>query len=425
MTTLVTLDDVRKLLKEELRAAVAERALESLDKAEETAAKAKETGKPGLPADLARRAAEGDVVEQPTGIENDPHKGRGLGFIRQARAKAWADLNKTTPEAVAEQWYKEGARHYGPVIERLQAQRRGMTEGSFTSGGVFLTPEQGEFIALLYPKTIAYVVGATDLEIQKSMDFGTMTSGVTASYVNEAQLVVPSQPGFGALRATTKKVMSLGIFSNELLRNPSVTVDIKVRDEMLKRIALKRDLSYFRGTGAETQPKGILNRVRSANKVNQTGITLAAAFTDYIGLIQLVDGTDGNLDNAAWAMAPRTRWALAKLLDGNGNAVLGTMLAMGNLFGFKFATTSQIPTNLGGGTNESEVYFGDFTDSYLVRDTTTPLTVELFTNAAVHDGTSVISGISSDQSALRAMEAHDVILQHDSTIAILQAVTLS
>jgi HK97 family phage major capsid protein len=417
----VTLDDVRKLLKDELRAAIAERALESVDKAEEGAAKAKETGR--SPLELARGAA--DVVEPPTGVENDPLKGRGLGFIRQVRAAVVAKLEDVAPAQVAERWFKEGARHYGPVIERLQAHRRGLSEGNFSAGGAFLTPEQGEFIALLYPKTIAYLLGAVDLEIARSMDFGKMTSGVTASYVNETALVVPSQPGFGALRATTKKVMSLAIFSNELLRNPSVTVDLKVRDEMLKRIALKRDLSYFRGTGAETQPKGILNWIRSANKVSQTGTTLATAFADYVSLIQLVDGTDGNLDAAKWAMHPRTRWALAKLLDGNGNAVLGQMLAQGNLFGFPFATTSQIPTNLGGGTNESEVYFGDFSDTYLVRDSTTPLTVELFQNAAVHDGTSVISGISSDQSALRAMEAHDVLAQHDSTIAVLQAVTLS
>lgn len=432
MSETMKMEDLQAVIANEMRGAMQELAKQSLANAEEAAAKRAEKG--GSPLDAlaqvrAQVARETNPVVLPYGLRNDPLKGAGLGFVRMLKAEYEAQASKRTTEKVAEAWANLGHRQYATLPEEMKVarefadKRRGMTEGSFAAGGSLLYPEQGEFIELLYARTLAYFLGAISLEFAKAMDLGKLNSGVTAAYTGEAQNIVPSTPGTGVAKLTSRVVSALVGISNALLRNPSISADIMVRDELLMRIGLKRDLSFFRGTGGEFQPKGILNWIRSSNKVSQTVTTLAGKVTDLVGLISLVDSSDVDTSGAAFAMNPRAKWGLASTLDGQGKFVFAEMLARNELLGFKVGTTTQIPTNLGGGTNETEIYFGAFNDAILGLDSTTPLTVEAFPNGAFHDGTSVVSGISTDQSPIRAMEGHDVLLRHDNAIGVLQAVT--
>jgi HK97 family phage major capsid protein len=122
-------------------------------------------------------------------------------------------------------------------------------------------------------------------------------------------------------------------------------------------------------------------------------------------------------------MAPRTFWGLAKLLDTNGSFVFMPMLMAGNLFGFRFAKTTQIPVNLSG--SQSQVFFGVHSDVILGRDVSRPLEVETQVNGAYWNGSAVVAGFSNDTSPVRIIESHDVAARHDNTFALMEQVTLS
>jgi HK97 family phage major capsid protein len=58
-------------------------------------------------------------------------------------------------------------------------------------------------------------------------------------------------------------------------------------------------------------------------------------------------------------MAPRTMMFFQNLRDGNGNFAFPEV-QRGELRGKPIRITTQIPTNLGGGSNETELYLADF-----------------------------------------------------------------
>jgi hypothetical protein len=93
----------------------------------------------------------------------------------------------------------------------------------------------------------------------------------------------------------------------------------------------------------------------------------------------------------------------------------------GMLEGFPYAVTSQIPDNLGSGTNESEVYFASFPTLVLGENET--LEMSVFPGGAYYDGSNVISGISQNQTVIRLLAHHDFgCQQRGQEIAVIHTV---
>lgn len=358
--------------------------------------------------------------------ENDPHKGKGLSFARAVRCIALAKrAGNVAPQDVARGIAADGNPGYLQVADILaDSGKRALEMGTMASAGV-LVPEQlsAEFIELLYAATVATSLGARDLEFQGSIALGRMNSGATVGYVGEEENITPSQPGVGQVKLTGKKAAGLVAITNDLLKLTSVGADAMVRDDLMLAMALRRDLSFYRGLGTDRQPKGVYSWVKAGNKANQTGVTLAAVVADYINLARLVDESNIPMDSAAYVMAPRTAWGLAKILDGQGQFVFMPMIMAGQLFGFRYGKTTQIPTNLSG--SQSEVYFGVHSDVILGRDVSRPLEVEMQPNGAYHNGSAVVAGFSNDTTPVRIIESHDVAARHDNTFSVLEQVTLS
>jgi HK97 family phage major capsid protein len=358
-------------------------------------------------------------------VETDPLKGKGLMFARAVRCETIAKVRGVQAKDVARELARQGNPGYTQLADLMDASEktRSLSAGSLAGAGVLIAEQlSSEFIELLYAKAIATQLGARDLGFRGTLSMGRMNSGATVSYVGEEANIVPSQPGLGAVKLTGKKAAGLVAVTNELLNLASPGADAIIRDDLLMAMALRRDLSFYRGTGAETQPKGVYLWTKAANHVNQSGTTLAAVVSDYLGLCRLVEESNVPMESAGWAMAPRTFWGLAKLLDGNGNWVFLPMLMAGSLFGFKFGKTTQIPTNLSG--SNSEVYFGVHSDVILGRDEGRPLEVEMQPNGAYHNGSAVVAGFSNDTTPIRIIESHDVAARHDNTFAVLEQVTL-
>lgn len=409
----MTRQDLESVIADSLRKELASKAVDAVRQADEEAQRAAPGGA------IASLMQQERAKAAPVSPRNDPYQGRGLPFARAVKARVVAEAEHRDVESVVKQWIGEGHRHYQGTVEDVRAIRA-LAEGTFTAGGALQVPALGEFIELLYPATVAYAMGANDLEFNRTIQLGRLNSGATAYYTSEGSPITVSQPAFGAITLTARKVAALVPLSNELLRNPSITADMIVRNDILQQIALKRDYSFFRGAGANGEPKGVKNWIVSGNSNASAGTTLANKVADLMQAIRLVDESNVPLTSGGFVFSPRTKWALAGTLDSQGRFVFADMLASGSLFGFKYMTSTQIPNNLSG--SNSEVYFGAFNDSILGRDTGTPLSAELFPNGAYYDGSTVQAGISTDQSVVRAMEGHDVALRHTNTFSMVTGV---
>lgn len=408
----IDLNELKSVIRDSVSATLAEKATTAVDVAAEAARQAKAEGR-DLLGELRNQA------EKPVAKLGDE---RGLGLARAVKAQLVGKATSRDAKDVAHAWAKEGHRHYAAVADSLA--ERGMAEGSFSAGGSLVpSPAMGDFIELTYARTLALELGARRIDINRAMDLGKMSAGATVYYVDEATNITPSQPTTGKVSLSAKKAAAIVPMSNELLRNPSVGADALVRDDLVRAMANRRDLSFFRGTGASGQPRGMLYWRDSGNTDGQGGTTVADKVADLIQMIRMVDESNVGLERAAFVMAPRTKWGLASTYDATSGLIFASMLASGTLFGFPVGATTAIPKNLGGGGAESEIHFGAFDDAIMAFDSATPTTVEVFPNGTFHDGSGLVSGISSDQSVVRIIEAHDVALRHANAWATLTAVT--
>jgi HK97 family phage major capsid protein len=426
MTAAITPADLEKIVRDTINKVDADRAATNMERAQEAGERVMLDGG-GIEA-LIRMARESDrpqraAVDAAGVVTFDPHKGRGLGFVRFVRSIVMMQVDKKPLIDTARDLAKAD-RAYQSTVDFIEsrAELRAMSSSSMTAGGALIPPElAAELVELLYARTVVLGLGARTLEFSSSINLGKMNSGATVFYVGEASNITPSQPGFGELRMTGKKAAAIVPVTNELLRNPSVGADTIIRDDLLQAMALRRDLSALRGTGDTTQPKGVTKFINSSNVFNSTGTTTAQKVADITKAIRLVDESNIPLDSGGWAMSPRSKWGLFATLDANSNFVFAAQLAMGMLLGFPARSTTQVPNNLGGGS-DSEVYFGAWNDLIIGFDKTSPLQVEAFPNGAYYDGSAVVSGISNDTTPIRLIEGHDVMLRHDNTFARIDAV---
>lgn len=424
----ITVKDLKSIIKDSVSGAVADK---MIDAETETRGLFDAAMKKGDPEFMAKFRALTSPTAKPTtvdtarkySVENDPHKGKGLAFARAIRCITLAKQAGVDPAAVARQFVQQGNPAYREVADVL-GQVRALEAGTLAGAGV-LVPEvlSGEFIELLYAQTVATRLGARDLEFNGTLALGRLNASATVGYVGEEENITPSQPGVGSIKLTGKKAAGLVAITNDLLKLSSVGADAMVRDDLLMAMALRRDLSFYRGLGTDRQPKGVANWIVAGQKANQSGTTLTAVVADYVNLARLVDESNIPMDTAAYVMAPRTAWGLSKLIDGLGQFVFMPMIMAGSLFGFRFGKTTQIPTNLAG--SQSEVYFGIHSDVILGRDISRPLEVEMQPNGAYFNGSAVVAGFSNDTTPIRIIESHDVAARHTNCFAMLEAVTLS
>src|SRR4029453_3798299 len=100
----------------------------------------------------------------------------------------------------------------------------------------------------------------------------------------------------------------------------------------------------------------------------------------------------------AWILSPRSKMYLMTVRDANGNFAFRDEMRAGGLWTFPFGAKTQIPENLGGGGDESEIYLVDMADA-VIGDATS-IIIDSSTEAAYHDGSQGIAAFSQDQTVV-------------------------
>ncbi len=301
---------------------------------------------------------------------------------------------------------------------------KALSAGQADAGGFLVAPEfSAEVIELLRPRSVVRRMNPTTLPMDMgALSIPKLTGGATASYTGEGQNIGSSQQTTGMLDLVWKKLAALVPISNDLLRfsTTSPNADAVVRDDIVSAMALREDLAFIRGDGLSGTPKGLRNWCPAANvlTVNAT-VNLANVTVDLGSLVLTLEQADVRMIRPGWLMAPRTKQFLMTVRDGNGNFAFREEMLAGNLWGWPFAVTTQIPINLAvTGTAESEIYFCDFADAVIAESS--EIVIDASPNAAYFDTASsaVVSSFSRDETVIRAISRHDFGMRHDASVAV-------
>jgi HK97 family phage major capsid protein len=134
-------------------------------------------------------------------------------------------------------------------------------------------------------------------------------------------------------------------------------INTAIERSMSVSMAVEVDRVALLGSGAGAEPIGLRNWP-GLNEI--TGVGALTDYSDFIDAYKML--LDDNAPDPTAALISNREWAtLAKLEDSTGQS-LRRPPAIEDL---PFLTTSAIPTNLGGGTNESLAFVGYFPDLIL------------------------------------------------------------
>lgn len=352
-------------------------------------------------------------------FDSDPLKGKGLRAGAYVRAVAAGHQRRQHPSEVLAGWGYKALADEAREVRALQTGAAGAGAELFPGG--FLN----ELIE--YQRNMAVVRQIPGIRVLQ-MPNGTMTikkqTGVgSGSWVAEGAVIASSQQQTGSITMTGKKLGALTAVSNDLLRIPDASADAFVRDDLAAELALAEDLAFLRGTGAAGQPRGIRNSVASAMVVATGGDTAAAKRNDLVNAIARLASRNVrfNAANSAWLMSERTKHRLMATVDGNSNPSFPGLEGAGTLLGYRVLATNQILDTTGDG-DESEIYF--VCGSECIIGEVRGLELAAFDGGAYYNSTAsaVQSGISQDETAIRAILVEDFALRHDNGASIISEV---
>lgn len=286
-----------------------------------------------------------------------------------------------------------------------------------SAGGVLVPRAQSsELIQLLTPRITVRTMGVQVHDMPAGeLRRARVSSGVTASYGTPGGRIGASAPTFDNIDQNFKTLGVLVPMDNALLgKTGSVSLGRVVRDLMVTEMALKSDIAFLRYDGTGDKPKGLRHWVPSGRWIVETEKTVAAVERTINRLEDMV--TDSDVPGLAlgWIMRASTKNFLASLRDLNSGQKIYPELERGELKGYPVKTTSQIPNNLGTGS-DSEIYFGDFSEVMIGESQR--VTLATSTEAAYIDGNGdVISAFQNNKTLMRAIAEHDLAPAHDVAI---------
>jgi len=234
----------------------------------------------------------------------------GQGFARMVRAlAATKGIHRLAAQFAEEQW--------GPEAADIAAA---LGSSSGTSGG-FLVREQhaAEVIELLRARSVVMRAGARPVPLPGgNLTMPRINTGTAGSYIGENQNATKTEPTFGQVRLTARKLAALVPISNDLIRFASPNVDALVRDDLLAGMQVTMDTALIRDSGTGNAPKGL--RYWAAPAASQVipvnGTVNLANVTADLGKAELaLMNANTPMLMPAWLMSPRSLNYLRNLRD--------------------------------------------------------------------------------------------------------------
>lgn len=300
---------------------------------------------------------------------------------------------------------------------------KALETGTDTAGG-YTVPDiySGELIELLRNNAVVRSMGPTIYDMPTgTLRIARQDGASTATYTAENANIGMTEPSFDEVVLAWHKLTALVPISNDLLFQSVQNIDMVVRDDLVASLGLREDLAFLRDDGSGSLPTGLLNLVDAANQFTANAtVNLANVTADLANALLLLRNANVRFLRPGWIFAPRTELYLRTIRDANGNFAFKDEMDAGRLFGIPYGSSTQVPINLGVGTNESEIYLADFADVAIGQ--LQNIRIDVSDSAAYYDGAAVQAAFSKDQTVMRAIMEHDIGLRQDLSLAVVDTV---
>lgn len=283
--------------------------------------------------------------------------------IRLARAIKCLDVyGKHDPEAAA--YYARKKYDDGDMAREFKA----LSVTNPVSGG-YLVPEVylDDVIELLYAKTVIFELGAQKVPMANgNLNIPKMTAGSRATWGGEQRKITKTQPSFGNIKLSAKRLEAIVPQTRELLMSTSYSADQLFANDLTRRMQLGLDYGSMFGTGGEFQPLGVfadkeVEQVDAKTLGNtdlaDTNGKITADFPVYIRSKVLAKNIDDQ--KLGWTFNSILEGFLMNMKTTTGAYIYRDEMNAGKLLGFPYQVSNQIPTDK---TGLTDMCFGNWAD---------------------------------------------------------------
>lgn len=297
-----------------------------------------------------------------------------------------------------------------------------LNRSTSTAGGYIVPPGYvAEMVELLRPASVVRSFNPRVIPMPNGqLNMGRQNGSASASYTGESVDITKSEQTFGNLVMTAKKLTSLVPVSNDLVRYSNPQAMTVVLDDMRQVMGLRQDIAFIRDDGTGDLIKGMRWLADSANVIAANATVNVQNITTDAGKAKsAIKRANVPLVNTGWLMHPDVEQYLMDLRNTDGTFAFPEM-ERGVFRGLPYKTTTQIPVNLGAGTNETEVYLVEFSQ-ILIADSL-EMVLDVSAEASYKEGSTLVSAFSRDETVVRAVQAHDFGARHTKALAVLTGV---
>lgn len=284
----------------------------------------------------------------------------------QDAKKRQAELNKKFYLALAERDTKALKELEKEIVKDYEA--KGQTVGTDGQGGY------------LVPTTLDTQIREKLLEVSPIRDIATVITNMPADlelpfedqlptvyWVDEGEAPTESGSTFVTKKLVPHKLGGYGKFTHESLVDTATNPSLQnfVASRFALAVALKETDAFVNGDGTD-RPYGFRSSAITPGSVAQAGTDLE--YKDLVALMFKVNAAYRK--RGVFVTSTAGLALLVGMTDTQGRPMYVPSVTEGapdRLLGRPVYEVSEIPSNLGTGTNETEIWFGDF-ENYLIGD---------------------------------------------------------
>lgn len=299
--------------------------------------------------------------------------------------KALSDASKLNDISAAEAGTKEAKEIVGKYFAAMGAsdavELKDLSEGVDADGGYIVPTEfRNQLVERLYKGAYIRRYATVIPMSSDKMELPVEANTVSVNWTTELDTITQSDPTFAVVTLAANMLAGISRQSRQLLADAAINEavqDLLIRI-FARALGLAEDTAFMVGTGTG-QPKGIRTYTISQS-VAQAGASLADS--DITNLEYTLPRQYRS--NAVFIMHDSRAKLISNLRSTDGKKLHPEIDNKDNptLNGYPVVISDNIPTNLGAGTNESEIFFGDLS-FYYIGDRQ-----QVFSEVSTQEGTS-------------------------------------
>lgn len=297
------------------------------------------------------------------------------------------------------------------IVSRDYVEAKDLSEGVDAAGGYLVPTEFQAEVLRIIPK---YGVARRDCRIipmgAKKKTIPSLVSGVTAYWTEEMAKKTKSNPSFGLVTLTARKLAGICPSTDELLEDSAIDVYNLLVELFAEAFGKAEDAALFTGSGSPIT--GIFNKV-GVNVVAFADASIANMTPD--DLLSMVNSVEDFSETNGKFYLHRTILNVLRLKkDTQGQYVFQapTASAPGSIWGYPYEKVAVLPKLTDDAANKKFLVFGDL--RYVLLGDRKKMSVDISKDATI--GTTNL--FETDMQAIRVVERLDIQVGIPKALAV-------